>query len=132
MDINKYADNLYLDYPIMKETKNNGELKTYKNSEALSQAIKIWLSSANGEKIRTRTGGILIPYIGKLLTDENANDMKNAIVFGLQNEFNPPIEVVNITVIPNVNKKRWEIEIIGYNATLAIGVNTRVVISNEP
>lgn len=131
MDINKYADNLYLDYPIIKETKNNGELKTYKNSEALSQAIKIWLSSANGEKIRTRTGGILIPYIGKLLTDENANDMKNAIVFGLQNEFNPPIEVVNITVIPNVNKKRWEIEIIGYNATLAIGVNTRVVISNE-
>lgn len=131
MDINKYADNLYLDYPIIKETKGNGELKTYRNSDALAQAIKIWLSSSNGEKIRTRSGGILIPYIGKLLNMENANDMKNAIVFGLQNDFNPPIEVVNISVIPNVEKRRWEIEIIGYNPTLAIGVNTRVIVSNE-
>lgn len=131
MDINKYADNLYLDYPIIKETKDNGELKTYKNSDALAQAIKIWLSSSNGEKIRTRSGGVLVPFIGKLLNNENANSIKNAILFGLQNDFNPIIEVISIDVTPNVEKRRWEIEIIGYNPTLAIGVNTRVIISNE-
>lgn len=131
MDINKYADNLYLDYPMIKEIKDNGELKTYRNSDALAQAIKIWLSSSYGEKIRSRSGGVLIPYIGKLLTVENANDMKNAILFGLQNDFNPKIEVVSIKVNPNVEKRRWEIEIIGYNPTLAIGVNTRVIVSNE-
>lgn len=131
MDINKYADNLYLDYPMIKETNSNGELKTYKNVEALNQAIQIWLSSSKGEKIRTRSGGILVPYIGKLLTQENANDMRNTILFGLQNDFNPPITVVHLTVTPNVEKRRWEIEIIGYNATLQIGVNTRVVVSNE-
>lgn len=131
MDVNQYANNLYLDYPIYKEVKSNGELKTYKNSDALAQAIKIWLSSSKGEKIRTRSGGVLIPFIGKLLTTENANSMKNAIVFGLQHDFTPPIEVVNIDVYPNVEKQRWEIDIIGYNATLLVGVNTRVIISNE-
>lgn len=131
MDVNQYANNLYLDYPIYKEVKSNGELKTYKNSDALAQAIKIWLSSSKGEKIRTRSGGVLIPFIGKLLTTENANSMKNAIIFGLQHDFTPPIEVVNIDVYPNVEKQRWEIDIIGYNATLLVGVNTRVIISNE-
>ena len=131
MDVNQYANNLYLDYPMYKEVKGNGELKTYKNSDALAQAIKIWLSSSKGEKIRTRSGGVLIPFIGKLLTTENANSMKNAIIFGLQHDFTPPIEVVNIDVYPNVEKQRWEIDIIGYNATLLVGVNTRVIISNE-
>jgi hypothetical protein len=84
-------EDIYLDFPIIKQMNGNGELKTYKNSDALFQAIKIWLTCEKGEKIRTNSGGYLLPYIGKFLDKDTAEQIRSYICEGLTTEFFPPI-----------------------------------------
>lgn len=129
MEINKFSDVVYSDFPIIKQTINSGELKTYKNSDALSQAIKIWLVSAKGEKLRSNTGGILTPYIGKLIDDNLRKKIKQEIQDALLYEFSPPITILNLEVEGDGGNQDIRINIVGYNADLSIGVNTSVIIS---
>lgn len=123
---------LYYDFPFYKKVDKNGAIIDLKNSDALSQAVKIWLVSKPNEKIRSRGGGILYRYLGKIMDDDKAKDIQNAIAQGLEKEFVPSLTVVQVTVVPNYDKQRWEIGIVAYNETLAIGVNTKVIVSNLP
>lgn len=124
-------DIIYKDFPIAREVTSQGEMKTYTNSDALSNAIKIWLVSAKGEKIRATSGGYLLPYIGKPLDDDYARRIASRIVQGLREDFSPPIVVMDIKVIPDTYNRRWLIGIKGYNADLDIGVNTTIVVDNS-
>jgi hypothetical protein len=101
------------------------------NSDALAQAVKIWLVSKRNEKIRSRSGGIMYPYLGKMMDETRASDIRNRIIQGLKEEFNPPLVPVQVDVVPNYDKERWEIGIVAYNADLAVGVNTKVVVANS-
>lgn len=121
---------LYADYPFYKKTNSNGELAQLTNSDALAQAVKIWLVSKRNEKIRSRSGGIIYPYLGKMMDEDKAYDIKSNIIRGLKEDFNPPLTPVEVNVIPNYDKQRWEIGIVAYNADLAVGVNTKVTVTN--
>lgn len=118
------------DYPFYKKLNNDGSIKDLSNSDALSQAVKLWLVSKPNEKIRSVGGGIMYPYLGKIMDDEQANKIRNTITRGLQYDFTPPLVPVLITVNPNYQKERWEIGIVAYNSDLAVGVNTAVTVSN--
>jgi hypothetical protein len=122
---------VFYDMPFYKKVKKNGAIDDMTNSDALAQAVKIWLVSKRNEKIRSRSGGILYHYLGKMMDETRASDMKNAIIEGLKYDFNPSLVPVQVDVVPNYEKERWEIGIVAYNADLAVGVNTRVVIANS-
>ena len=96
----------------------------------MAQAVKIWLVSKKNEKIRSRSGGIIYPHLGKMMDDNRASMIKNSIIQGLQEDFNPPLVPVEVSVIANYDKQRWEIGIVAYNADLAVGVNTNVTVTN--
>lgn len=121
---------VYYDLPFYKKVNKNGSIADMTNSDALAQAIKIWLVSKRNEKIRSRSGGIIYPYLGKMMDESRASDIRNRIIQGLKEEFTPPLVPVQVEVIPNYDKERWEIGIVAYNADLAIGVNTKVIITN--
>lgn len=134
MEVLASSDNnhiVYYDFPFYKKINKNGSLAVMTNSDALAQAVKIWLVSKRNEKIRSRSGGIMYPYIGKMMDENRASDIKNRIIQGLSEDFNPPLTPVQVEVIPNYDKERWEIGIVAYNADLAVGVNTKVVITNS-
>jgi len=122
---------LYYDYPFYKKLNKNGSIADVTNSDALAQAVKIWLVSKKNEKIRSNSGGIMYPYLGKMMDDDKAKEIKSRINQGLSEEFNPPLTVIQLDVNPNYEKERWEISIVAYNADLAIGVNTKVIITNS-
>jgi hypothetical protein len=122
---------MFYDYPFYKKVNKNGSMIELKNSEALAQAVKIWLVSKRNEKIRSRSGGIIYPYIGKMMDESRASDIKNRIIQGLKEDFSPSLVPVEVNVVPNYDKERWEIGIVAYNADLAVGVNTKVVITNS-
>ena len=122
---------VFYDYPFYKKVNKNGSIADMTNSDALAQAVKIWLVSKRNEKIRSRSGGIMYPYLGKMMDENRATDIRNRIIQGLGEEFNPPLTPVEVNVIPNYEKERWEIGIVAYNADLAIGVNTKVVVMNS-
>lgn len=134
MEVLASSDNnhiVYYDFPFYKKINKNGSIADMTNSDALAQAVKIWLVSKRNEKIRSRSGGIIYPYLGKMMDENRASDIKNRITQGLKEDFNPSLTPVEITVIPNYEKERWEIGIVAYNADLAVGVNTKVVVTNS-
>lgn len=115
---------LYKDLSLSDSVDVNGNLFEPINSEALGQAINIWLASAKGEKIRSKTGGWLLGLLSKPMTQETADKIKENIILGLSTEFNPPIEIVDLQVIPDRKNNRWLINVAGYNTTINVGVNT--------
>ena len=121
---------LYFDYPFYKKINKNGSIVEFSNSDALAQAIKIWLASKRNEKIRSLGAGILYPYLGKIMDDDTASNIKDRIIDGLKNDFTPPMEVVSCNVIPNPEKEMWEIELVAFNSDLQIGVNTKTFFTN--
>lgn len=134
MEVLASSDNnhiVYYDFPFYKKVNKNGSIADMTNSDALAQAVKIWLVSKRNEKIRSRSGGIIYPYLGKMMDENRASDIKNSIIRGLKEDFTPSLTTVQVEVTPNYEKKRWEIGIVAYNADLAVGVNTKVVITNS-
>ncbi len=122
---------VFYDYPFYKKINKNGSMVDLTNSDALAQAIKIWLVSKRNEKIRSIGGGLMYQFLGKMMDENTASIIKNRIIEGLEYEFNPPLVPVEVTVVPNYMKERWEIGIVAYNADLQIGVNTKVIILNS-
>ena len=134
MEVLASSDNnhiVYYDFPFYKKINKNGSLAVMTNSDALAPEVKIWLVSKRNEKIPSHSGGIMYPYIGKMMDENRASDIKNRIIEGLSEDFNPPLTPVQIDVVPNYEKERWEIGIVAYNADLAVGVNTKVVVTNS-
>ena len=122
---------LYTDYPFYKKVNKNGSMVELTNSDALAQAVKIWLVSKKNEKIRSRSGGIIYQFLGKMMDESQADNIKRSIIQGLSEDFNPSLTPIEITVNPDYEKQRWEIGIVAYNSDLAIGVNTKVTITNN-
>lgn len=118
------------DYPFYKKLNKDGSIADMENSDALAQAVKIWLATKTNEKIRSLGGGIMYQYLGKIMDNEQSDNIKRAIVNGLRYDFNPPLVPVVVDVVPNYDKERWEIGIVAYNTELAVGVNTKVTILN--
>lgn len=128
---NENKNILYTDYPFYKKTTNNGSMIELNNSDALAQAVKIWLVSKKNEKIRSRSGGVIYQFLGKMMDGDQKDAIKRSIIQGLSEDFNPPLTPVEITVNPDYEKQRWEIGIVAYNQDLAIGVNTKVIVTDN-
>ena len=45
-------------------------------------------------------------------------------------DFKPSLTTIQVDVVPDYEKQRWEIGIVAYNDDLAVGVNTKVTITN--
>jgi hypothetical protein len=122
---------LYIDEPMYKQIDTQGNIKQLTNSDALAQAFKLWLTLGKGEKVRTTTGGVLVPHLGKSMTDQRANDIKNSILRSLNTEFTPQMTITTLNVIADTTKNRWVITIEGYSSSLEVGINTYALIDNK-
>jgi hypothetical protein len=122
----------YVDSPMTKVTLSNGQLKVLTNSDALAQAIKLWVVSGKNEKVRSNSGGWVVPYIGKPLDDDTAEKIRKGILTGLETDFSPKLTIVDLQVIPDKTKQRWVIYVVGYSADLNVGVNTYMTVNGTP
>lgn len=127
---NENKDIVYIDYPFYKKVDRNGSMIELTNSDALAQAVKIWLASKRNEKIRSQSGGLIYPYLGKLMDDNQKDLIRQNIIRGLSEDFKPSLTTIQVDVVPDYEKQRWEIGIVAYNDDLAVGVNTKVTITN--
>lgn len=119
---------LYKDHPITKQVDKNGNIIELINSEAVAQAFRTWITSGKGEKIRTNSGGWLLPFLGKGVTEDIANQIEKNIVAGAEVDFYPAMTITNIVVFPDKENFRFVIKVEGYNASVNIGINTYAVI----
>jgi hypothetical protein len=119
---------LYVDSPIVKKIDRNGNLTTLINSDAVAQSFKNWLISGKGEKIRSNSGGWVLPFLGKGVTEEIASQVEKNIILGAEIDFSPPMTLTYVAVYPDKENFRYVIKVEGYNATVNVGINTYAVI----
>lgn len=129
-EYNKNKAITYSDVSLTRRITSEGALKELVNEDALSQAFKIWLVSSVNEKVRTTSGGWLIPYIGKPMTEENLRLLKVSIKTGIETDFKPALTIITLEVVPIYEKQQWVIYLVGFNPDLNIGINTAVTVSN--
>jgi len=119
---------LYVDSPIVKKTDENGGMDGLINSDAVAQSFKNWLISGKGEKIRSTSGGWVLPFLGKGVTEEIAAQIEKNIILGAEIDFSPPMTITYIAVVPDKKNFRYIIKVEGYNTSVNVGINTYAVI----
>ena len=113
------------DFSIFGSVDANGTLQALDTQQAIENAFRMWMVSSQGEIIRNpRRGGFLIPWVTKPLTVENAQKIRVAILNGLEQDFVPYIQVTSLTVSPNYESRRWDIDLKGYCPDYKIEVST--------
>ena len=98
---------------------DNGNIKIVYDKEALVNSLKLWIASYQGDFIGLNTrGGYVRKAIGRPMTETDAMDVYHAIITGLKNDFRPALEIVDLSVIPNLKKRRWDIKLDAYAPSL--------------
>jgi hypothetical protein len=128
---NKNLNILFTDFSLKKKVDVAGNLIKFENSDALSQAFKIWLISKKNEKIRTQMGGYLYPFLAKPMNNESANQIIINILKGIEKEFTPKLTIQDFQVIPDYINKRWVITITAYSSELNIGINDYTIVNSK-
>lgn len=101
--------------------KPNGQINEYWGESALNQSIKLWLASYKGDVVRDpRRGGYLTGMLAKPMNIVWADSIKMAIRDGIEQDFEPQLEVRLIQVEPNYEKKYWRIYLEVYAPSLKI------------
>lgn len=98
---------------------------TVENENCLLQKMKIWLQSDINDYHRNpEMGGVVIDNARKMrLTQENAENLRALI----QNEairLFSDISISEISVVPNIRNRRWEIKVAVYNPKTKIADNS--------
>lgn len=100
----------YQDINYLGVDKNDSATVT--NETCLLQKMKIWLQSDINDYHRNpKLGGIIIQNARKMkLTQDNANALREIIRTEAELLFSD-ISIYDISVIPNIKQRRWEIKI---------------------
>lgn len=97
----------------------DGNIKIVFEQKALINSLKLWIASYQGDFIGGNTrGGYVRNAINKPLSSTDAEDVYHAIMIGLKKDFRPELEVVSLSVIPNVKKRKWDITLDAYSSAL--------------
>lgn len=103
------------DFSVFGELDNNGQLKILTGEEAVFNALRIWVASFRGEILRNISrGGYITYWLLKPMTDENTENLRQAIEDGLYEDFYPSLRVQQLSVIPDYERELWKIELQAY------------------
>lgn len=98
------------DYYIDGGFDTNGQVTKVYNEEALNQAISIWLRLKRGEMLYKPTlGGYTYTFITKTLSEDGRLALKDALIVGIENDFTPKLNILELTVDINDADKAYEV-----------------------
>lgn len=115
---------VYADYSLYADVDDLGNLKVLTGSEAIENALKIWLASFPGESMRNPSkGGYISRWLFKPMSESTAQLIKEAIVESLEEDFYPSLSLQTLTVIPDYDKSQWQITLNAYCPVLKLSIN---------
>ncbi len=127
--MNEYK--IYKDFSIDAKTDEEGKLIVLEGKKALENAILQWVSSFKGEYIRNpNKGGYVTKWLLKPMTEETQQSIKEAILEGFYEDFNPEVVLTKLEVNPIYEKRIWEIIMEGYSPTLKQPINIEEKLRN--
>jgi hypothetical protein len=115
---------IYKDYSIDADLTSTGALKVLEGRDAITNALKLWISSFRGEVMRDPSkGGYITRWLMKPISETTAVAIKRAILDGLNDEFYPILIPSIVDVIPNYEREYWEIHIEAYSPEFRENIN---------
>ncbi len=104
---------VYQDIDIYSRDNVNGEPITYLGTDAIKNAISLWLSSKRGDYLmEPSAGGPLDVAQFKTMTPENLQNLQFQLLTALSTEFQPSVNVQSIDFFPDYQNRMLEIRII--------------------
>lgn len=98
------------DYSIAGGFDVNGQVTKVYNDEALNQAIGIWLRLKQGEMLYKPTlGGYTYSFVTKSLSEEGRLALKEFLIIGIENDFTPKLNILQLSVEINDADKAYDI-----------------------
>lgn len=129
--VNSNLKNSVWDFDAQGTKDSQGNLKILWNKDAIQNAFRMWLVSSKGEMIRRPSyGGVLRQWLIRPMSDENAQNIRTAILSGLNQNFYPFITPTTLTVEPRYEEHYWLITLIGYCKEYSTDINTTVNVKN--
>jgi hypothetical protein len=115
---------IYKDYSIDADLTSTGALKVLEGRDAITNALKLWISSFRGEVMRDPgKGGYVTRWLMKPISETTAIAIKRAILDGFNDEFYPILIPSVVEVIPNYEREYWEIHIEAYSPEFRENIN---------
>ena len=115
---------IYKDYSIDADLTSTGALKVLEGRDAITNALKLWISSFRGEVMRDPSkGGYVTRWLMKPISETTAIAIKRAILDGLNDEFYPALIPSVVEVIPNYEREYWEIHVEAYSPEFRENIN---------
>lgn len=106
----------YYDISLFGKRTNTGSIEELWDEEALANSVVLWLSSNRGDYIRKPwKGGYVLPHLTKPMSEEIRRDLANAIIQGLQEDYDKIIKVESIAIQADYINKTWTITINAYS-----------------
>ncbi len=99
----------YIDIDIEGKKTSSGDLLTYKNNDALEQALRFYLVSRRGSFVREPTSaGILDTLLFKPLTDLSPEE-KASYLGQIRSKFNRFCDILSFSITPDYENRSWEV-----------------------
>lgn len=117
------------DYSIFGGINKKGEINQVWGSDAINNALLLWISSFKGDIIRDPlVGGIFTNLITKPMNQTNIINTERNALKALNNEFTPALQDIKISMTPNTEKRYWEISISAWSPDIkdSVYVSTRI------
>lgn len=110
--LNKDNASTIVDFDIEGGVNSKGQLTKLYGQEALNNAIKIWLESQKGDFYGfPERGGHLIKILSKEMSDQVQQELIAVIRNTLTIEFDIPLVINEIKVIPDYGKRTWSLKL---------------------
>jgi hypothetical protein len=108
-----------------------GQIKELFDKEAIENSIVVWLTSYNTDVIRSPgKGGYLVYFLSKQMSDSVADDIRDSIIDGLNQDFNIYVQLKSLTVAPDYEQKIWQIDLEAYVPDIQDFVSVSASIKN--
>ena len=104
-------ENNIFDYSIFGSNEDENIREVYER-EAFTNSLRMWIASYEGDYIGGSTrGGYVMEAISRPMTETDTELVYGIIYEGLTKDFRPAIQVQNLEVKPDWEKRRWVIEL---------------------
>lgn len=121
------SDTQITDYPIVYDLNmegsidKKGHVREMWNAEALTNSIKMWISSFRGDIMRgPDRGGYISEILMRPMDETDTDDFEQIIRNGFNEDFRPYLRVYNIEIVPNYERRYWSIRLQVYSPDLKV------------
>lgn len=127
----EYTPNKIYDIDLLGQLDENGQIIQLYGKDAVENSIKSWLTSFTTDFIRNPgNGGYLTKFLYKKMSEDNRQNIIDALVDGFNQDYIPKAKLQQIIVDPDYENRTWNISLLVYIPEIKDSIYTTAIIRN--